>query len=87
VESGGGVGRQEAASKSQERLQCHRAHSCPVQVSQSLSEFAAGSGFSAHWSGFAFSFFAYCVFSTKMAFIRFASCLRVLESSLFCTLY
>jgi len=31
--------------------------------------------------------FAYCVFSTKMAFIRFASCQRVLESSLFCTLY
>jgi len=59
VESGGGNGRQEAASKSQERLQCHRAYSCPVQVSRSLSEFAAGSGFSAHWTGFA-SFFCFC---------------------------
>ncbi len=63
MESGGGNGRQEAASKSQERLQCHRAYSCPVQVSQSLSEFAAGSGFSAHWSGFAFFFFLLIVFS------------------------
>ncbi len=30
VESGGGNGRQETAGESEERLQCHRAHSCPV---------------------------------------------------------
>ncbi len=35
VESGGGNGRQEIAGESEERLLCHRAHSCPVQVSMS----------------------------------------------------
>jgi len=73
VESGGGNGRQEAASKSQERLQCHRAYSCPVQVSQSLSEFAAGSGFSCSlkWFCFFFFFFALLIVFSRPKWLSF----------------